>query len=116
MDIKSVYDIIGGDYEGTVARMCGEERVARFITKFAKDPSYNELCDSIAANDWETAFRASHTMKGVCSNFGFTKLQQVSSDLCETLRPGSPNDDTMPLFEEVKKEYAVVIDALEQLD
>ncbi len=116
MNIRDCYDIFGGDYDGVVARMCGEERVARFIPKFVSDPTYEELCNSIAAEDWETAFRASHTMKGVCANFGFTKLQQSSSDLCETLRSGSPNDDTMPLFEEVKKDYEVVVDALALID
>ena len=41
---------------------------------------------SLAAQDWETAFRASHTLKGVAQNLGMEHLYQVSSALCEAVR------------------------------
>ena len=116
MTIKEVYDLIGADYEGVVARMCGEARVIKFVPKFVADPTYNELLQGFAEQNWELAFRAAHTMKGVCANFGFTKLQNSSSELCETLRPGVYRDGAEAQLEIVKADYAAVIDALAKLD
>ena len=35
------------------------------------------------------AFRAAHTLKGVCQNLGFTNLYQPTYDLTEVLRTGT---------------------------
>jgi len=35
------------------------------------------------------AFRAAHTLKGVCQNLGFTNLYQPTCDLTEVLRTGT---------------------------
>lgn len=116
MTIKEIYDLLGADYDGVVARMCGEARVIKFVPKFLADPTYNELIEGFETENWELAFRAAHTMKGVCSNFGFTKLQNSSSDLCEMLRPGVYNPDGAAQLEIVKADYQAVADALAQLD
>lgn len=116
MTIKECYDLIGADYDGVVARMCGEARVLKFIPKFVDDPTYSDLLKGFDEQNWELAFRAAHTMKGVCANFGFTKLQNSSSELCEMLRPGVYNEEAPAQLEIVKADYAETIDALAKLD
>lgn len=116
MTIKECYDSIGADYSGVVARMCGEERVLKFLPKFIADPTYGDLIKGFEEENWELAFRAAHTMKGLCSNFGFSKLQKSSSDLCELLRPGIYNESAPAQLEIVKADYNETIKAISSLD
>ena len=63
--------------------------------------------------DYEEAFRAAHTLKGVCANLGFTQLFKVSSDLTEELRGGAPDEAKLPeLLEKVSSEYKKTVDAI----
>ena len=77
------------------------------------------LADKLAAGmgekDAPTAFRAAHTLKGVCQNLGFDALYAPSSALTEALRGGSL-DGADELFPPVEKEYQRVVEALKELD
>ena len=80
--------------------------VEKFARKFLDDPSYQTLVDTMDKADYEEAFRAAHTLKGVCANLGFTQLFKVSSDLTEELRGGAPDEAKLPeLLEKVSSEY-----------
>ena len=62
----------------------------------------------------ELAFRAAHTLKGVCANLGFERLRASASDLTELLR----KTDTIPaeaeaLMELVRRDYEVTIAAIQ---
>ena len=48
--------------------------------------NYEKLCKSIECKDYETAFLAAHTLKGVLSNLEIKNLQVVCSNLVEKLR------------------------------
>lgn len=65
--------------------------------------------------DYETAFRAMHTLKGVSVNLGFTALYNVSSALTEKLR-SQEYDNLDGLIADVKKQYDIVIEAIAALD
>ena len=86
MTIKECYEKVGSDYDGVLKRLGSEALVKRFAVKFLNDPSFQELTDGLAAQDGEKAFRAAHTLKGVCLNLGFTELYKVSAELTEVLR------------------------------
>ena len=70
--------------------------VEKFARKFLDDPSYQTLVETMDKADYEEAFRAAHTLKGVCANLGFTQLFKVSSDLTEELRGGNPDAAKLP--------------------
>ena len=55
-------------------RIPSEALVRKFVLKYPNDPSFGQLKDALAAQDWETAFRASHTLKGVAQNLGMEHL------------------------------------------
>ena len=114
MTIKECYDTFGGDFDGVVKRLIDENRVKRFALKFLDDTSMEQLRISLAANDQEAAFRAAHTIKGICQNLGFTQLAYSSGKLTEYLRT---NDDGnwKILLEETEKDYQKIIDALNRL-
>ena len=105
MTLQECYKAMGADYDDVMGRLRSERLVQKFVLKFLDDGSYQLLCDAMAEGRIEEAFRASHTIKGMCQNLGFTKLGQSSHDLTEALRGGkSPAADG--LLEQVKADYA----------
>lgn len=107
MTIEQCYSAIESNYEEVLGRFAGNKMlVEKFARKFLDDPSYQTLVDTMDKADYEEAFRAAHTLKGVCANLGFTQLFKVSSDLTEELRGGAPDEAKLPeLLEKVSSEY-----------
>lgn len=113
MTLKECYEEFGGGYDDVVGRFGGERLVNKFAAKFLADKSFEELTNAMASGDAEPAFRAAHTIKGVCANLGFTKLQNVSSELTEELREGF-GKNAPQLYEETAAEYNKVVSALKR--
>ena len=112
MTLQECYAAMGGDYEGVMGRLRSERMVQKFVLEFLADGCYDLLLSSAAAADWQEAFRAAHTIKGVCQNLSIDKLQASSSRLCESLRSGyTPEADA--LAEEVRADYGQTVAAIE---
>ncbi len=88
MTLQECYMALGGDYRDVVNRLRSDRLVQKFVLKFLDDDSYNLLCRSMAEKKYEDAFRAAHTIKGMCQNLSFTKLLEASSQLSDALRHG----------------------------
>ncbi len=105
MTLRELYTAIGGDYEGVLGRMMNRESmVEKFVLKFLQDASYDKLMESMEAENYEEAFRAAHTIKGVGQNLGFTRLYQSAGALSEALRGGCRPQD-QALLERVEEDY-----------
>jgi HPt (histidine-containing phosphotransfer) domain-containing protein len=115
MTVQECYDMMQGDYEGVSERLLKDERIEKFLRKFLADKDYEELMSSLAEKDYETAFRASHSLKGLSLNLGLTGLQKASETLCEELRGGEPSVDITPMRDAVEEEYQKVILAIGML-
>lgn len=117
MTIQQCYAVIDGNYDEVVSRLRTDERIKKFLLKVADDKSFELLCTAMHDRDMETAFRAAHTLKGVCLNLSITKLFEVSSELTEALRGKTEySEQYEPLLENVRKEYEKTIDAIRALD
>ena len=68
MTVKECYEAMGGDYEDVMRRLRKDERVEKFLMKVLDDKSFQLLTDSMAARNMDEAFRAAHTLKGICQN------------------------------------------------
>ncbi len=90
MTLKECYAALGGNYDEVMGRLRSERLVQKFVLKFLNDGSYQLLKDSLAAGDRDEAFRAAHTIKGVCANLAFNELLESSEQLTEALRDGKP--------------------------
>ena len=111
MTLQECYAALEGDYAGVTSRLPTEKMVQKFVLKFANDKSYDLLLSSMEAGNYAEAFRAAHTIKGVCQNLDFTKLYHSSSELSEALRNGlSP--EAPALVERVKADYRQTVDAI----
>ena len=109
MTLKEFYAAVGGDYDATLNRIPKES-----MKKYADDKTYAQLTEAVKAQDWETAFRASHTLKGVAQNLGFDGLYRAAFALTEEMRGGKPLTDTA-LYDAVTQQQQIVIDAVRQL-
>ena len=104
MTLRECYTALGGDYEDALGRLRSEKLVNKFVLRFLDDKSYELLCVSMEEKNYEEAFRAAHTIKGICSNLSFTALGRSSSELSEALRYGyTPGADE--LAERVMEDY-----------
>ena len=113
MTLQECYAALGGDYDEVLGRLRSERMVQKFVLRFLEDKSYELLCASMESGAYEEAFRAAHTIKGVCQNLDFTKLFQSSSELSEALRNGySP--EAPALVERVKADYAQTVSAIRE--
>ena len=115
MTIQECYAQIGGDFQDVFGRFGSEGMVQRFAGKFLKDTSFQELKEGIENGDGEKAFRAAHTMKGICMNLGFHDLYEVSAALTEKLR-GGQLEGSGELFAAVQKQYERVVEGIRQLE
>lgn len=116
MTTEQFYDTIGGDYNAVLGRLGSEAMIRRFVLKFLQDPSFSTLADGFAKQDAEVAFRAAHTMKGVCANLGFDRLYTPAAALTEKLRGRAFTDGSDELYREVEKEYRLLIAAIGTLE
>ena len=111
MTLKECYAALGGDYDEVLGRLRSERLVQKFVLKFLGDGSYTLLCASMESGDYAEAFRAAHTIKGVCQNLSINKLLHSSSELAEALRNGFTLE-AVPLTEQVKADYKQTVEAI----
>lgn len=114
MEVKEFYTRIGGDAASVLDRLGTEELIVRFVRKFPADGSYTQLCEAIAQGDVETAFRAAHTLKGLCLNLGFESLYRVDAALTEEQRAGKLAEAAEQL-PAVKEKYEELVGLIAQL-
>ena len=115
MTVKECYEQMGADYEGVLGRLRSEGLIKKFANKFLDDGSFQSLKDNLAQGNGEEAFRAAHTLKGVCQNLGFDNLYQVSFNITEKLR-GGETDGCEELFAKVEEQYKKTTDAIHMME
>ncbi len=112
MTLEECYTSLEGDYKSVVTRLTSERLVQKFVFKFLDDPSHDNLHKSIESGNYDEAFRAAHTIKGVCQNLSFDKLYKSSNSLAEVLRSGVWNDEYNDIVEQLDKDYEQTVAAI----
>ena len=105
MTVQECYEKMGEDYQEILSRFGSEAMVNRFAISFLNDPSFEQLKEGLEENDGEKAFRAAHTLKGICLNLSFDTLYKPCAEITEALRDGRITEGCNTLFLEVEKEY-----------
>ena len=114
MNLQELYDAIGGSYSEASGRLPSERFILKFVLKFLDDDSFQNLSRALSEKNQPEAFRAAHTLKGVCQNLAFTKLGRSSSALTDALRDQwAP--DVPSLAEEVRRDYQQTVDSIRLL-
>lgn len=115
MDLKECYAALGGNYESALGRLHSERLVNKFVLMFLRDGSFELLQKSLAEQDYQEAFRAAHTIKGMCQNLSFDKLQASASELTESLRNGW-SEGVPGYLAQVEADYRQTVAAIQALD
>lgn len=113
MTLEQCYNELGGNYKGVIERLLSDKLVQKFVLKFPDDGSFTTLSESLKNGDSETAFRAAHTLKGVCQNLGFDRLFKSSSEITEAFRDNRL-EDAATLFPQVESDYKITVAAIEK--
>ena len=115
MTVEECYIRLGADYGDAIRRLGNAERLKKFLGKLASDESFPTLREALAARNYEQAFQAVHTLKGISMNLGLSPLAVSSSALTEVLRGKKADDRIEPLFQNVEKDYDDTIAAIQAL-
>lgn len=114
MTIAECYQKMGGNYSEVSTRLPSNRLIEKFVFKFLEDKSFEILCGEIENGNRKEAFRAAHTLKGVCANLSFTRLLQSVTLLTEELRPETDtiSDGVTDLFANVREDYRITVNAI----
>lgn len=113
MTLEECYESFGGDYQEVVNRLCSRAFVEKFLVKFLADKSHEDLHRHLDAGEFEEAFRAAHTLKGVCQNLGIKCLYESDYVVTEALR-GSKNDVTPEMLQKLDADYDLVVASIRE--
>ena len=118
MTIRECYKKLGGDYDEVFGRLQNEKLISRVLVKFISDKSCETLISSIETANFEEAFRAAHTLKGICMNLNLGKLYKSCAELTELLRNFNSvkAEDTVKLVEQMKVDYEDTIAAINEFN
>lgn len=84
---KACLEALGVNLEITLPRFLDNEVFyLRMLDKFLRKPYLEDLSKEIESEDYEEAFRACHSLKGVSVNLGLDKLYEMTLPLTEELR------------------------------
>ena len=90
-------------------------RIRRFALMFLRDSSMDELRTAMSETNYEKAFQAAHTLKGVCLNLGLKGLYEPTAKITEMLR-NSKYDEAEQMMEELEAEYKCHCENLSALE
>ena len=115
MTVKEFYESIDGNYDEAMCQLRKEERIVKYLTMFLRDDSFENLRTGMEEGDMQKAFLGAHTLKGICGNLVFTRLQGLSSSITEDLRNGHDLEHAKVAYPEVAACYKQIVDAVKLL-
>lgn len=107
MNIRSIYDAAGGDYNTAFRRIPSDELIGSFLLRFPSDPTYGELMEARERESAEEIYRSALS-RSLASVLGLKKLALAADELAERARlTGAPPDGEY--FQAVTDEYTRVV-------
>lgn len=115
-NIRRQFIEAGIDIDDLMNRLVGNySMIERFLKRFPTDESFHKLQKFLDEGDCEEAFRACHTLKGLCANLSMKELWKTVGEQVEFLRAGElvKAKNVMPkvsemyykMVEDIKKIY-----------
>lgn len=118
MDLQKFYESMGVDYEKVLNRLRREDRIEKYLRMVIADESFGALKAAIESKDYQSAFMAAHTIKGVSLNLELTPLAMTADKLTEYLRNVQSDTSKIDeneadmLYQDVQKEYDKLCEAM----
>ncbi|MEA5020379.1 MAG: Hpt domain-containing protein [Gordonibacter sp.] len=101
-------DEYGADVEGAMARFLNDEELYEScFVSFLEDEAFLQLNEALKCGDYERAFDAAHTLKGVAGNMGLTPMYCAVCAIVEPLRE-KKGSDLMVLHAGIVEQHEVL--------
>ena len=102
-EFREIFEVYGADYNSTMARFMGNEAMyLKFLDMLFKDDNLEKLGTALEQQDYEAAFAAAHTLKGVVGNMGLTPLFNAVCAIVESLRKREVPEDYNGLYQVIR--------------
>ncbi len=102
----------GIDYVDAMDRMGGDEAIYKKLAmKYLNNTNYVDLVAAMEAKNYDDAYEAAHTLKGVSGNLSFTDLFKIAAAISNALYQGE-YQAAEGMMADVKKEHEKVLDGL----
>ena len=99
-EFREIFEVYRADYNSTMARFMGKEAMyLKFLDMLFKDDNLEKLGTALEQQDYEAAFAAAHTLKGVVGNMGLTPLFNAVCAIVESLRKREVPEDYNVLYQ-----------------
>ena len=110
-----IFQTLHIDRQDAMRRFLNNEKLYLDMLKlFPVDPSFHQLEKALDTGDVKEAFFAAHTLKGTAANLSLKGLCDINYPLVEDLRAGNL-EAAKKRFPELKKEYQLIIDGIQQI-
>ena len=107
MNIRELYDKIGGNYDQAVRVMKSDRLIEKYVRKLLNNDVNAQLAQAGQSMDPVKLFESAHAMKGVCANLGLEALAQAADEITEEFRAGK----SRRLSDDAVREKLAAIDA-----
>lgn len=116
MTLNECYSLIGGDFDELLNALGSEGIIQKFLLKLIDENTHLILENSLKEKNYEEAFRASHTIKGITLNLCLKRLFSFVNPLTEALRHQDKIDEALVLrlYEAFKLEYDKTIEVIKE--
>ena len=102
-EFREIFEVYGADYNSTMARFMGNEAMyLKFLDMLFKDDNLEKLGTALEQQDYEAAFAAAHTLKGVVGNMGLTPHFNAFCAIVEPLRKREAPEDYNGLYQVIR--------------
>lgn len=115
MTIREAYEQIHADYESVMNRMHTDEKLMKYLVRFVNENYDIVIQNAIREQDYDTAFRESHNLKGLCYNLDIPVLGKSASNLTEALRSRNPDGNLSYLVDIMQHDYNTTMDAFRKV-
>lgn len=105
----------GVDIDAALVRFMGrDDLLLRFLKKFVEDESYETLVGGLQNNSIKEAYKAAHTLKGLCANLSLTNLNRLAGAQAEFLK-NENMEAAREIMGDITCEYEKIVDVLNNL-
>lgn len=113
---KKYLEELGVDFTITIPRFLDrEDFYLRMLKKFIDEPYIKDIEKGLESGDYEAAFRACHSLKGVSVNLGLDRLYEKTLPLTEELREAPYNPERIwSYFAIVKQSFSTNIEGIKK--
>lgn len=111
-DLSMELAAYGIDYADAMERMGGNgDLYKRLAMKYLDDSNYADLVAAMDAADYDAAYKAAHSLKGVAGNLSFDKLFELAGTASGALYQGE-YQAVEPLMAPIKDAHEKVVEGL----